>query len=360
MNNLPISSFCEPSNYSTAALPQYNTMQDPTQITLSRDILSKPISFTLRECHTTRLPSPSTCFGNLRVCLRSEGERSHPFVALSSSNHASFELVKSRRTPYKIVLSGDERAKRKKRASAPEKEDDDEKKKEDESKKDDKKEDVTETELIVSTDVIGGDGENWEDWSDPNSTAVEAVAVRKQTGSKVSYSLRISRRHHQGRERRRGSNHSRAAKAGATAEKKEKKKNGDGGDNTDRRQGTVWEDGGSMVEGAEVEKDSKPEEAEDGKNDEKQKKKTNKEPEAKADAAMAAQPTQTIELNYAPLVLHLTYLPRSYVKTLTLLVSSNDDSSIRIYQPLENNLGEVREVASWEWACQTPLLYSLF
>jgi len=50
-----------------------------------------------------------------------------------------------------------------------------------------------------------------------------------------------------------------------------------------------------------------------------------------------------IPLSYAPLVLHLTYLPRAFVSTLTLLVSSSD-SNIRIYQPVLNNNGLFEEV----------------
>ncbi|GMH50303.1 hypothetical protein TL16_g00739 [Triparma laevis f. inornata] len=285
------------------------------------------IPFTLRECHTLRLPSESTCFGNLRVCLRTESGKSSPFVALSSSNHASFELVKSRKTPYKIIQSGEERSANRSAKSKARERNLERKKKQNadsngelntkesssdnNSKKDASKDEETHNatdgcleELIVSTDVIGGDGENWEDWSDPNSTAVEAVAVRRQTGSKVSYTLRISRRHHQGRERRKG----KAAKA--ESEKKE-----DQEQNQETPVPTLQDAPTST---------STPN---------------------PNDSLLPEEPSnQTIDLNYAPLVLHLTYLPRNYVKTLTLLVSSNDSSSIRIYQPLNNNLGEFTEI----------------
>ncbi|GMI11380.1 hypothetical protein TrRE_jg7967 [Triparma retinervis] len=52
---------------------------------------------------------------------------------------------------------------------------------------------------------------------------------------------------------------------------------------------------------------------------------------------------QIIALPYAPLALHLTYLPLAFVTTLTLLVSSSD-STIKIYQPVLNNDGLFEEI----------------
>ena len=261
----------------------------------------------LHEIHSCLLPSEATCFNALRVCRGQNGN----FVKLSTMKQMSCELVSSSRAPFKIVTP-------KKAASvsppppppasavaassalsAP-------------------SSGFDETELIVSNDVIGGDGEDWEDWSylGGSCSAVEAIAVR-----------RIKRRAPSAPSHEDGDNSPPPSTPAAGTEESSVfllyvLRN--------VQQHQVQK----QQERAVGRKSARPSEAGAA---------------AASTAAAAPNPDrQVIQLNYSPLVLHLTYLPRSSVMTLSLLVSSNDDSSIRLYQPLGSNNGPFEEVTDMD------------
>ena len=127
--------------------------------------LLPPPDFTLVEIHNLSLPSPASSFNNLRVCLRPDSN----FASLSTSLHPSLELTRGSDTPFKLssadlILKPKKSRKKNKASSTPPAP---------------VPPSPAYTELVVATDVIGGDGTDWETYG-TNETALEAIAVQRK------------------------------------------------------------------------------------------------------------------------------------------------------------------------------------
>ena len=111
-------------------------------------------SYTLRCLQSVPLPSPSTCFNSLRVC---KANLNKPIVCLGTVKRGEVHVVKGKKRPFKVKRDKQVKQLEQLKGQGENGAGDDKDKDDDRDK---------EAENVVATDVIGGDKEDWDDWSE--------------------------------------------------------------------------------------------------------------------------------------------------------------------------------------------------
>ena len=244
----------------------------------------------LVEAHTMVTPSYAHSFNALRIFRGIDST----FAKLSTSKHRRFELIAcGKHTPYSLNFEEESDE-----CDDNDNDDDDSKKKRRRKKKKKKKKSKNKNEggsgsaappplpgeTVLCSDAIGGNGESWDDWG-----AADAGSSSSCLGLEVAAV-------------RRGEGLPEASTFALIIR---------------RRCPAPLDD-------------------KDGAEEESQR-------DAVAPFGGSSSSQETHALNYAPLCLHLTYLPRALIPTLTLLVSSHD-STIHFYQPTSAGSSSFAEV----------------